>query len=225
MHIAPTTPATLHRFLRFHYRGGRPGPVVRVLAAKEGDRTLGVLAVSMPTLNAPGRHALPFPSFDGHCVQTSRAKWLNANLRTISRIIIDPRDRGRGVASALVRAYLAEALTPHTEAFAAMGHLCPLFEAAGMTSIDTNPPLRDLRLTRALAEHNIAPEYLIDATFTRSLVLTRPSIVTAISRWANDSKATRHLLTDVRSNFARIAACAAQQLLYPPKTYHAGPSV
>ncbi|MDI1290792.1 MAG: hypothetical protein PSX37_12690, partial [bacterium] len=207
MHIAPTTPASLHRFLRFHYRGGRPGPIVRLLAAKEGTHTLGVLAVSMPTLNAPGRHALPVPDGDASCrSRTARAHWLNANLRTISRIIIDPRDRGRGVAAALIRAYLAETMTPHTEAFAAMGHLCPLFEAAGMTPIDTNPPPRDLRLIRALSEHNLPPEYLIDSTLTRALLLTRPAVVTAITRWANDSKATRHLLIDTRANFTLIAA-------------------
>lgn len=117
----------------FHYRSGRPATRVLILRAVDGrSGTLaGVLVVSMPTLNGswrgrvwPGRYA---GRDRRRCVQR-----LNRELRTISRVIVDPRYRSRGVASRLVRAYLSRPMTRRTEAVAAMGEVCPFFERAGM---------------------------------------------------------------------------------------------
>lgn len=135
-----------------HAKCGLPATIAQVLVARfsrqavattaslrrlEADDVIGVLGVSMPALNAPGRwreRAWP----DLFAAATSRreqAHAVNTHLRTISRVIVDPRFRGVGVASALVRAYLASPLTEATEALAAMGHVSGFFTAAGMTQV------------------------------------------------------------------------------------------
>jgi len=213
MNIHTSTTHTLRPFLRFHYRAGPPGPVVHTLAALDGRHTVGVLAISMPTLNALGRSAFPMPTGSA----SSRAQWLNTNLRTISRVIVEPRHRGQGIASALIRHYLAQPLTRFTEAFASMGHVSPLFEAAGMVRCPTPPLARDQRLIRVLDRLAIDIDALIDADATAQLLTLHPDLATALASWANDSKATRAL----RNTPLSIAPRAAQRLLFPPCVYHA----
>lgn len=132
---------------RFHYKPHRPGVAVQVLtahlagahAADEADgNPLGVLVVSMPVLNSRVRE-LAWPG--RYCSGDRRrdARRVNAELRTISRLVVDPRVRGVGVARALVRAYLDDPLSPATEATAAMGSCCPFFASAGMTEYRLPP--------------------------------------------------------------------------------------
>ena len=117
----------------FHYIAGRPArPALTLRAIDEISGELcGVLVVTMPTLNSawrdqawPGRYRTGDKKAD--------AARINRELRTIARVIVDPRFRARGVATRLVRAYLKDPLTPATEAIAAMGRVCPFFASADM---------------------------------------------------------------------------------------------
>ena len=65
-----------------------------------------------------------------------KIRWLNANLRTISRVIVHPQFRGVGMASELVRAMCAESGVRYVEAMAMMGRVVPFFEKGGMRRID-----------------------------------------------------------------------------------------
>jgi GNAT superfamily N-acetyltransferase len=76
---------------------------------------------------------------------------LNAEVRCISRVVVDPRWRGLGLAVRLVKAALAEPTTPITEALAAMGRVNPFFERAGMTAYPRPTHAHDARLLAALA--------------------------------------------------------------------------
>jgi ABC-type ATPase with predicted acetyltransferase domain len=62
-----------------------------------------------------------------------RLRWINANLRTISRVIVHPQFRSLGLASQLVRRVLEDCPTRYVEAVAAMGLVHPFFVRAGMT--------------------------------------------------------------------------------------------
>lgn len=150
----------LQQLARFHYAAGKPGPVARVLRAIDDGDTVGVLVASMPTLNGRWR-AIAWPGEYDTPDQRENARRLNRDVRVISRVIVDPRYRGRSLAVHLVRAYLDDPCTPRTEALAAMAHACPFFERAGMRRIDLPPSKADAKLLRALARHGLDPGELL----------------------------------------------------------------
>ena len=107
---------------------GRPAAQDRVVA-------VGVLSYPVPCRRARERYFnLTGQSF------AQKLAFANANLRTISRVIVHPQFRGIGLASALVRHMCHHCPTPYIEASAAMGRAHPFFEKAGMHRID---PLTD----------------------------------------------------------------------------------
>lgn len=158
--IEAGVPADLAPLARFHYAAGRPGPIAHVLRAVDGDEVVGVLVASMPTLNGRWR-SVAWPGEYDTPDKRANASRLNHDVRIISRVIVDPRYRGRGLAVRLVRAYLDNPQTARTEALAAMAHACPFFERAGMRRVDLPPSKADARLLRALAQHGLAPAGLL----------------------------------------------------------------
>lgn len=208
---------------------GLPATLVRVLVARfsrefvlatpalrgvEPQEVVGVLGVSMPALNAPGRwreRAWPdlFPSPTD---RRAHAHSVNRHLRTISRVIVDPRFRGVGIASALVRAYVASPLTVATEALAAMGHVSGFFTSAGMVRVwpELAEPASvvsraDARLRKRLGDlrgglgpiRGVQAWELLDA---RGLLeegglsrADRCALIDALRAWARSSRATRAL--------------------------------
>ncbi len=215
---------------RFHYRAGEPACVARVLRADDPDdpddppnphnpsRPAGVLVVSMPTLNGrwrelawPGRYRAPD--------RRTAATRLNAELRCISRVIVDPRRRASGVATALVREYLRSPLTPATEAVAAMGVCCPFFRRAGMTEYTLAPSQRDARLADAIAAADLNGRSHDDPPVSRLLLGTsrRARFITReLRHWARASRATRSLADAPIEHVAQAAwrALAAPLVAY-----------
>ena len=164
---------------RFHYKSGRPSPakavfritrsaptvVGRYLRRDDQKQIVGVLVRSLPHLSCQMRDAATRGRYRG-MKRRDAAIALNREVRTISRVVIDPQWRGVGLAVKLVRFALdhpqdtdaADNESPlFTEALAAMGHVSPFFERAGMTRYDR--PLRpeDARLTDALRHLAIDP--------------------------------------------------------------------
>lgn len=143
-----------------HYRAGVPATraairrCVRTIGRER--RLAGVLVVSMPTLNGSWRD-LAWPGRYTSGDKRARARRINRELRCLSRVIVDPRDRGLGVGRLLVESYLHSPLTPATEAVAAMGSACPFFERAGMTAYRTPPSEADARWLDALASVGATP--------------------------------------------------------------------
>ncbi len=204
-----------------HYRSGPPATIARVLiatidtptdargrAVMSPASTIGVLVVSMPTLSGSWR-ARAWPGVFDVGTPSERAHRLNRELRCISRVIIDPRARGVGVAVALVREYLRDPLTPRTEAVASMGVLCPFFARAGMTPIHLRHTRRDESLRKALLGEGIEPIDLCDAPRIARRVRARPALARALRSWAGASRATvRHRHAPAE----RLVTLAAQSL-------------
>ena len=191
-----------------HYRAGRPATAALTLTARD-ERTndiAGVLVVSHPTLNAAWRdHAWP-GRFSGPDRRRA-ARRLNRELRCVSRVIVDPRYRSLGIARGLVRAYLDRPLTPRTEAVAAMGAVCPFFEAAGMRRVDTPPSERDRRLLETLEDAGLARWRLATPRAAWDCV-TRAGhadrVERALRAWAMKSRASRDALRrPIQDLFAR----------------------
>ncbi len=177
--IEPGTIDDLRSLSRFHYVAGRPGPITRILRARDDGETIGVLVASMPTLNGRWR-SIAWPGDYDTPDKGANARRLNLDVRVISRVIVDPRYRGRGLAVRLVRAYLDDPCTPRTEALAAMAHACPFFERAGMDRVDLPPSKADAKLLRAMARHGVA----------RAELLKQPpqAIMPALRTWARSRK-------------------------------------
>lgn len=154
-HYRASRPATINRIFTLEHH--QPTVVGRYLNRQDEKQTVAVLVESMPTLRCQLRdHALP-GRYGEHLSQRARAQLINNEIRCISRVIVDPRWRGLGLAVRLVRHALTTATTPYTEALAAMGRVHPFFEKAGMTPYERPPHATDTRLIAALERVNITP--------------------------------------------------------------------
>lgn len=193
--------------LRFaHYLPGPPATPVRYLRAVRSGRLAGVLVVAMPTLNGSWREiAWGRPSQRD---RSARAHELNRTLRTIARVIVDPRLRGLGVATALVRAYLKAPLTERTEAVATMGAVCPFFVRAGMTEAPVPVHPADARLADALDAAGI------DAWQLPAWADRDPFVARELGRWKRNRGAAVTRVPD-----ARLASEATRRLLARPRAY------
>jgi GNAT superfamily N-acetyltransferase len=149
---------------RFHYIAGRPGTWAGVWVARYQDDLRTALSPGTPACSEHSRTeegrggglAIPTNRVVAIAVLSwsplgctardtvlnlrrfemkERAKWLNKNVRTISRVVVHPQFRGVGLGSHLVRQILEEAPTRYVETIAAMGKVHPFFEKAGMRRI------------------------------------------------------------------------------------------
>jgi hypothetical protein len=229
--IRSGTRADLDRLACFHYRASRPATCVRVLVACENDggatrgessSPIAVLTVSMPAVNGSWRDAAwPFryrPLRPTGRMRRACLRRLNSEVRTISRVIVEPRYRGLGIAARLIRAYLDDPLTPHTEAVAAMGRFCPMFERAGMSAVPCPPSRRVIRLRGVLRKLGIEPWRLADpATLLESLSTdTRARLVRALRVFAADHRDTR---ARAGSGDVELVGLAARRIDCRPAAY------
>ena len=166
----------------------------------------------MPTLNGVWRRQAWPERYEGGCKRRGAAR-MNAELRCISRVIVEPRSRGLGVASALVRAYLAAPMSPATEAIAAMGGVSPFFRAAGMTEYHLPRPAHDARLSDALAHRGLGLFALLDVSSRGDALIARE-----LSRWGKHAR-IRITEDDPLPAIARHAVC---RLASRPRAYAAG---
>jgi predicted GNAT family acetyltransferase len=179
------------RLSAWHYLAGPPATADRILRAVTHGMLAGVLVVSRPTLNGWWRHHV-WPARYARRDKAAAARAVNRDLRTLSRVIVDPRLRACGIATALVRHYLAEPITRRTEAIAAMGAFCPFFARAGMREITAPPDQRGQALALWLADHGIGPLDLID-TGRAMRILRESGVESRLRAWCRGSIATHRL--------------------------------
>lgn len=205
---------------RMHYARGAPAPPVLVMRAVHRTMgVVGVLSVSMPVLNGPWREDA-WPGLVSGVRAPERARLLNREVRTISRVIVDRRVRASGIGVALVRAYLAAPLTVCTEAIASMGRHVPLFERAGMRAVGVTRAARDFRLVDALEHAGLTAMDLADEA-SAGRAMRSPFVRVEVDRWLNGARGTRGLLDASRAVRARAAA---RVLIAPAMVYVCGNS-
>lgn len=166
-HYKARKPATAMRVLVLEDR--RPTVVGRFLSRGDESRVVAVLVESLPSLSCRMRDWALRDRYGSHLGPRSRAMLLNAEVRCISRVVVDPTWRGLGLAVRLVKSALADPTTRVTEALAAMGKVNPFFVRAGMTAYPRPAHAHDARLTAALARLGLHPRDLatLDATWQR----------------------------------------------------------
>lgn len=208
---------------RFHYRAAAPATCTRVLVATEpgSPAPLGVLVISRPTLNGRWRDT----AWPGERPKERHmsATWLNNEVRCLSRVIVDPRARGRSIATRLVRTCLAHPDTPKTEAIAAMGASCPFFARAGMREVPLARCARDEALARALARAGLHAWECADLVRVRRRLSRSPVLRRAIERWARASRATKSWCIGDHApsidRLAELACLGAAALVRPPRVF------
>ena len=128
------------RLAAFHYVAGPPATHKRVYVIRSprggvcGGDVAAVLVVSPPLLTVRGLNLATAGRYLSRDRKAALAL-LNAEMESISRVIVHPIYRGAGLAVRLVRHALATARAPLMEALAAMGRVHPLFDKAGMTGL------------------------------------------------------------------------------------------
>jgi hypothetical protein len=156
------------RLAHYHYRDSRLGPFVAIFALKPkkglfgrlGTDTAGVIVYKMPSPALELRNAATGNIFSGFDRVTSLAL-INKTIRCISRVIIEPRFRGLGLASTLVRETMPRMNVPIIEAMAVMGLVNPFFEKAGMKAYQAKPAARCIQLIEAFSLVGIEEAELI----------------------------------------------------------------
>ena len=154
----------------YHYRDSRPGTFTAIFALKPDpalagalrSKTVGVIVYSMPSAALELRNVATnnfYVGFD----RSTRLALINKDIRCISRVIIDPRFRGLGLASRLVRQTMPQMNVPVIEALAVMGLVNPFFEKAGMKAYTAKMPARSVRLIEAFSMVGTGEQQLIDA--------------------------------------------------------------
>jgi GNAT superfamily N-acetyltransferase len=135
---------------RHHYRDRPPATFCEIRGAwhvcgkRRTAKLVGVAVLSwpVPMLGARRQH-FSFPPGYGEAL-----RFANANLRTISRVIVHPQYRAIGIGAELVRQLIANCRTRYVETSATMGDFASCFTAAGMTRIGTTiHPSTDSRKT------------------------------------------------------------------------------
>ena len=142
---------------RYHYRGERLGPFVEIYAIRPG---IGVIVYTMPSLGVEARNIALGGVLDGFD-KSSRAAMVNKNIRCVGRVIIEPRYRGLGLASRLVRETMGKVGVAVIEAMAVMGKVNRFFERAGMTGYEAKESVGCAQLVEAFSLVGIEEDELV----------------------------------------------------------------
>ena len=162
LEIVPGCLDDYKRLAHYHYRDCRCGPFAAIFALKYLRQVVGVIVYSMPTSACQLRNIATNNYFVGYDRKT-RLALINKLVRRISRVIIEPRFRGLGLASRLVRETMPQMNVPVVEAMAVMGWVNPFFERAGMTAYTAGQPARCVQLVEAFSFVGIEEKELINS--------------------------------------------------------------
>ena len=154
---------------RYHYREGALGPYCKIYALAERclrrrktAATAGVIVYGPAAMNSAARDAATGGYFAGYS-KAEKLAMLNAYVRRISRVIVEPRYRGLGLGVRLVRETLPRVGAALVETTAVMGKVNPFFERAGMRAFVPEPDGAREDLQRAMIKAGIGEAMWLDA--------------------------------------------------------------
>jgi len=159
-----------NKLARYHYRDSHLGPYAAIFAlrptgllkASLGRNIAGVIVYTTATAALELRNVATGGFFAG-ADRSTALSLVNKNIRRIARVVVEPRFRGLGLATRLVRETMPQLNIPVIGAMAVMGIVNPFFEKAGMQPYTAKTPARCVRLIEALSTVGIEDEDLIDA--------------------------------------------------------------
>jgi ABC-type lipoprotein export system ATPase subunit/GNAT superfamily N-acetyltransferase len=136
MEIRPGTHWHWRQLEAFHYRSGAlPAAVRKIFSLWRGEELCGVVVYTYPPARFGGRaKVLPGLSLGE----------LNAQLSTISRVVVHPKYRSIGLGAYLIRETLPLVGTRYVEASAVMAKYNPFLERAGMRLVALQGPAKEV---------------------------------------------------------------------------------
>jgi len=152
---------------KYHYRSERTGPFTNIFVLKPkqnsfpGTTTIGVIVYSMPNPCLELRNIATDNFFVGLDRKT-QISLLNKSVRRISRLIIEPRFRGLGLAAYLVRKTMPLVNIPIIEASGVMCKVNPFLEKANMAAYKAPPKVSNIRMKEAFEVIGIVDSMLIN---------------------------------------------------------------
>jgi hypothetical protein len=137
---------------RYHYCGSHTGPISAIFVLKRigYKMPIGVIVYSSAPAVLELRNIATGHIFSG-LDRSTQLELINTNIRRISRVIIEPRFRGLGLASRLVCETMPLINVPIVEAVAVMGWINPFFERAGMKAYKAQPSVASMQFVEALS--------------------------------------------------------------------------
>jgi hypothetical protein len=173
--ITAGTIADYKPLAHFHYRDSKTGPVAAVYKIidthpmrEQTEPIVGVIIYSMPACSVQLRNIATGGLFNKTAGPSVTMQLVNNNIRTIARVVIEPRYRGLGLAYELVQKTMPMLNMPYIEALAVMGKVNPFFEKAGMLKFEGNEPGRCVKLRAALSAVGIEEIDLVDIERTHN---------------------------------------------------------
>lgn len=173
--IVPGTIADYKLLSRFHYRSCQTGPVAAIYKIidchpmrKQIEPVVGIIIYSMPACAVQLRNIATGGLFTKLGSSSVNMQLINQNIRTIARVVIEPRYRALGLAYELVAKTMPMLNMPYIEALAVMGKVNPFFEKAGMMKYEGSEPVRSVKLRQALNAVGIEQCDLVDIERTQS---------------------------------------------------------
>jgi GNAT superfamily N-acetyltransferase len=161
LYITPGVVADYHTLARFHYRCTKLGPVagVWVVGSHRPSRyddgePIAVIVYTYPAPNLAVRNRITRNFFRGPD-RSAGVALLNRHVRCISRVIVDPRWRGLGLAGWLVRETMPLLNIAMIESMALMGRFHPFLENAGLRQFTPPENPKTEKLVVALDMLNI----------------------------------------------------------------------
>ena len=163
LQIVPGCLDDYKRLARYHYRGSHLGPASAIfnLSRSGGKTPVGVIVYSNAPVVLELRNIATGHVF-ARLDRSTQLGLINANIRRISRLVIDPRFRSLGLASRLVRETMPLVNVPIIEAVAVMGWVNPFFERAGMKAYKAKPSAASVQFVEALSIIGVEQAGLID---------------------------------------------------------------
>jgi len=172
LEIVPGTLADYRRLAEGHYRNSCPVAVKAVFALRPkrpltglGEKPAGVIVYAMPTPRIRQRRLATGGRFADFDRQTELAL-INRSVRSIARVVIEPRFCGIGLAARLVRETMPQMNVPIVEALGVMPNVNPFLERAGMKAVVDDGacqrPLHHAALIEAFSVVGIEEDRLID---------------------------------------------------------------
>jgi hypothetical protein len=168
LEIVPGDLADYRRLACHHYRGGSPVGVKAVFIARPATsmgsfrkKPAGAIVYTAPVPCVELRDVATGGLFKGLDRQT-QLTLINRNVRRLARVVIEPRFRGIGLATRLVRETMPRLDVPIVESVGVMPLVNPFLERAGMKAFAPKLRLEHVALIEALSAVGIEEEELID---------------------------------------------------------------
>jgi hypothetical protein len=137
-------------------------------ARKQIESLVGIIIYSMPLAAVQLRNIATDGLFTKLGSSSVNLQLINQNIRTISRVVIEPRYRALGLAYELVQKTMPMLNMPYIEALAVMGKVNPFFEKAGMMKFQAPEQSRSIKLRQALSIIGIEESDLVDIERTHN---------------------------------------------------------